>query len=362
MRQVLPIIMLLLSLTAATGFAQESGVNDIHAVLINGGMNKLMNHERYWNDCAFLYRTLRQTYHIPKRNITLLMSDGGGPGDDMMIDDANGFVSSPNDLDGDGIRDVYLAANMRNLVSVLNNLSRILTTSDHLFVFLIDHGGRDDGSSFLWLWNSEQLYDNVLAALLSLFNVGSMNIVAGQCYAGGFIDNLQGNGRVVTTACRDDELSWKCPDKAYDEFLYHWTCAIAGHDEQGIAVDADADGDGHVSMAEAYDYARSHDRRDETPLYSSTPVDLGERWTFDGVMSTGIDVAKRLNDKGERMMDKRGGVYDLTGKVVMQSPEELPSMPAKRGGAAKVLVSRRWQATGGRAAVGKRIMIVNPKR
>ena len=49
----------------------------VHAVIINGGMNKLMNHERYWNDCAFLYRTLREDLHFSKQDITLLMSDGG---------------------------------------------------------------------------------------------------------------------------------------------------------------------------------------------------------------------------------------------------------------------------------------------
>jgi hypothetical protein len=31
--------------------AQEA-TGRVHAVIINGGMNKLMNHERYWNDCG----------------------------------------------------------------------------------------------------------------------------------------------------------------------------------------------------------------------------------------------------------------------------------------------------------------------
>lgn len=43
----------------------------IFAVVLSGGHNKLTNYERYWNDCAFLYSTLRQTYRIPQQ-VTLL--------------------------------------------------------------------------------------------------------------------------------------------------------------------------------------------------------------------------------------------------------------------------------------------------
>ena len=301
----------------------------LHAVIVSGGMNKLMNHERYWNDCAFLYRTLRQDYHIPKRNITVLISDGGDPANDQMTINNNGFDSSSTDLDGDGERDVFLAATMKNLVSVLTSLSSSLTTDDHLFLFLIDHGGSDDGEhdSYLWLWNSEKLYDTVLAMLLDQFNVGSINILAGQCYSGGFIDNLSANGRIVTTACRGDELSWMCPDKNYDEFIYHWTCAIAGHDETGNAVRADNNSDGRVSMAEAFAYASSHDRRDETPQYCSIPDDLGERWTFGGVLPTGIAEIKYGREKSGY------SVYDLGGRAVattmMQSLEASPTMGIK---------------------------------
>ena len=42
---------------AADTVAQEAG--ELYAVLLSGGRNRLTNHERYWNDCAFLYRTLR---------------------------------------------------------------------------------------------------------------------------------------------------------------------------------------------------------------------------------------------------------------------------------------------------------------
>ena len=288
----------------------QAAEGHIHAVIVSGGMNRLMNHERYWNDCAFLYRTLRQDYHMAKEDIIVLMSDGGDPANDQMTASNNGLASSNPDLDGDGIRDVFLAATMQNLVSVMSALSLQLTKDDHLFLFLIDHGDSDDkqGESYLWLWNNEKLNDTVLALLLEQFDVGSMNIVAGQCYSGGFIDNLSEQGRVIATACKENELSWMCPDKNYDEFIYHWTCAIAGHDEKGGMIDADANGDGRVSMAEAFHYARIRDRRDETPQYCSLPFDLGDRWTFSGVLPTGVMDVERETTNNNR------SVYDLQGR------------------------------------------------
>jgi len=262
--------------------AQNSGQEHLYAVLINGGRNKLTNHERYWNDCSFLYRTLSQTYRVPKRNIIVLMSDGGDPEEDMLKADARGFASSSVDLDGDGWDDVDYPATEQALAFVFLTLSKQLTTDDHLFVFIVDHGGSKDreNDSYIWLWNDQQLSDKHLSLLLNQFDIGSFNILMGQCYSGGFMDDLTREGRIMTTACSGSEQSWTNPDKPYDEFVYHWTCAINGADETGQPVDADTNGDGEVSMAEAFEYARSHDRVNETPQYVSLPEELGEKWTF----------------------------------------------------------------------------------
>ena len=198
-------------------------------------------------------------------------------------------------------------------MSVLSSLSHYLTTADHLFLFFIDHGDRDnDGNPFLWLWNNERLSNTTLALMLGQFSVASINIVAGQCYSGGFVANLEAPGRIVTTACQADELSWICPDREYDEFVYHWTCAIAGHDEQGTAVSADANSDGRVSMEEAFLYARRHDRRPETPFYSSTPIALGQRWTFSGMLPEHYDDIATTRCDDEKAA---GTTFDLLGRT-----------------------------------------------
>ena len=275
-------------------------------------MNKLMNHERYWNDCAFLYRTLRQDCRFARQDITLLISDGGEPERDMLLADGSGFATSPADLDDDGERDVWLPATIAQIESSLNELAAQLTTNDHLFVFLMDHGGRDDNQqSYAWVWGGERLYDTRLAQLLDNFHVASTGIVVGMCYSGGFIEELQADNRVIVASCADNEQSWACRDKPYDEFVYHWTCAIAGHDPDGNAVSADTDGDGYVTMSEAFSYARQHDRREETPQYSSTPLALGEQWSLSKHLGNGISESW-VESKEER--DYK--YYDLLGRAV----------------------------------------------
>ena len=113
----------------------QAAEGHIHAVIVSGGMNRLMNHERYWNDCAFLYRTLRQTYNVPKRNITVLMSDGSDPEKDMLRADGLGFLSSPMDLDGDGQWDVAQAATRQTVSRTFMQLSNQLTADDSLLLF-----------------------------------------------------------------------------------------------------------------------------------------------------------------------------------------------------------------------------------
>ena len=286
MRRLLLIIGVIV-LLSANGYAQEADADHLYAILVNGGRNRLTNHERYWNDCAFLYRTLRQTFHVPKRQITVLMSDGGAAYEDMLQADGRGFCSSPVDLDGDGQTDVDYPATRQILMSVLFNMSRRLGADDHLFLYFIDHGGSDDDSedSYLWLWDDEKLSDYSLATLLNMLRVGTINILMGQCYSGGFVSDLMREGRIIATACSGDEQSWACPDRPYDEFVYHWTCAINGADETGNPVDADTNGDGAVSMQEAFLYAQAHDRLHETPQYASWPEQLGEQWTFPHALS-----------------------------------------------------------------------------
>ena len=299
-----------LLLLALLGWATVVLAGETYAVIISGGRSKMYNHERYWNDCAFVYRTLRQDYQLPKDRITLLMGDGDNPANDMLLDGATGFASSLVDLDDDGQPDLTLAATRRNLDDTFRGLAARLTASDRLFLFITNHGERDsEGRVHLWLWGSEQLTPQELASMVGLCRPATMCILLGQCYAGAFAAPLQGEGRIVIAACGVQQMSWSCKERPYDEFVYHWTCAIARHDEQGRPIDADTDGDGCVSMQEAFDYACQHDRRPETPSLTALPASLAGSWSL-GRVETETGISLPSIPTNQPVYDLQGRRYD----------------------------------------------------
>lgn len=283
-----------------TNDIQQQSANHTQAIILSGGYNMANNYQRYWNDCSFIYQTLTKRYCIPKENISVLMSDGTDPAPDMRITNTYRYKSQPLDLDGDGLDDIQYAATRENVQAVLNGLLPKMNEDDHLFIFVIDHGGanNDYTTSNIWLWNEEALYDYELAQWLKPFTDKSVtvNAVLGQCFSGGFIDDLTDVGCVVATACEHDKSSWACTDIPYDEFVYHWTSAINGQDAFGISVNADDDGDGIISMAEAFTFAQNKDRKNENPLFISTPTSLGETLAFNNIPYTNLCIRDNYDD------------------------------------------------------------------
>ena len=163
-----------------------------------------------------------------------------------------------------------------------------LKEDDHLFLFVIDHGGTTDYNthSYICLWNNESLFDHELATLLNPFTQKyvNVNVVLGQCFSGGFIDDLSKIGCVVASASTGNESSWGCADIPYDEFVYQWTSAINGANHKGIKIYPDTDNNGRITMEEAFTYAKDHDRcNDEHPQYISTPLSVGEDLAFNNL-------------------------------------------------------------------------------
>jgi hypothetical protein len=243
------------------------------ALIISGGADQSNNHIRYWNDCAFIYRALVQYYGYADDHIRVCISDGTNPA----IDRSDG-TNSPADLDGDGDADIEYPATLAYVGQVFNELATTLTSSDQLFIFTTDHGGQQSGHDcYLNLWNLEELRDDQMAVYVAALPCASIICTFEQCFSGGMIDDLLGDGRVIATAANWDELSWAMgPDYIYDTFVYHWTSAVSWATPGGTPVDADTNNDGIVSMHEAFLYAQANDYDDETPQYSSTPTGLGD--------------------------------------------------------------------------------------
>lgn len=246
-----------------------------YAVILNGGMSPTSNKEHYWNDCSFIYKTLRNRYEVPKANIKVIMSDGTDEGADMDPIVGNEYISSPLDLDGDGQPDIEYAATKENLQLVLGELAQKLTDNDHLLLFVTDHGGIDktrNNKTYMYLWNNVKLYPEELAAYLEPINAGFVSIVMGQCYSGGFIDALKKTNRIIATASSATEMSFRSTTVPFNEFLYHWTSALNGYDAFGNEVD----GGEALPIVDAQLYAAKHDfyanngtkRAKETPQIS----------------------------------------------------------------------------------------------
>jgi hypothetical protein len=237
-----------------------------YAVLVSGGWDAAHNYGRYWNDLAFIYKALKQKYNYTDAQIFVLY--------------ANGTHSPNGDLDGDGTNDIDYAATKANLTTVMNTVKNFIETEGEFFFYSTNHGGQEvenTHEAVLYLW-AEWIRDDEFAILTKDIKCNNAFYVMEQCYSGGMMDDILTaqtypctNPKVcVMTAANHNEPSWACDTEgSYDEYVYHWTSAIFGKTPTGAVVNADANGDGRVSMAEAHDYAKNHDSRNEHPLIGS---------------------------------------------------------------------------------------------
>ncbi|MGI5914533.1 MAG: C13 family peptidase, partial [Bacteroidales bacterium] len=272
------------------------------AVIINGGISDYFNHQRYWNHISFIYSTLIHEYGYQKSHVFVLCSDGTNPGIDRHLING-GFDSSPLDLDGDGLADIQYSATKSNIGTVFDILSDSLDVNDNLFIYTTDHGGQINGQDvFLYLWG-DTIGDDLFATEVNKVNAGKINTCMVQCHSGGFIDNLQATNRVIATACRYDESAYAMNDLQYSEFTYYWISAVAGKTPTGTTTYADTDGDGFVSMSEAFNYAEFNDTQSETPQYNSTPISLGNNLSLIGMITRII---------GPSILCSSGGSYSIS--------------------------------------------------
>lgn len=261
---------------------EQAIANSTYALIINGGINKMSNHRRYWNDCAFIYELLSGKSGIPKSQIFPLMADGADPAPDTRNQNGT-FISQSLDLNYDGQPEIQLSASKANIQNTLQSILPDIGQDDHLLIFVVNGGGTVDSitESYINLWGTEKMYDYELAQLLTPFTAKKVNVsvVLGQSFAGGFIDNLASVGCVVCAACDVNESSSAISSGSYDEFLYHWGSAMFGRFPNmafNNSVNANTNGDGFVSMWEAYNYALDNSGPDVLPQFRSSPAYIGE--------------------------------------------------------------------------------------
>jgi hypothetical protein len=133
----------------------------------------------------------------------------------------------------------------------------------------------DDGDMNDWvsidekicLYWAPSLRDDEMATYLSAINAGRIVIVMLPCFSGGFIEDLSAPNRVILTATVEELSSWG------NRFLRRFTAALHWADINGNPVNADSDGNGYISMLEAFNYAAEND--DTPPQYDDNGDGIG---------------------------------------------------------------------------------------
>ncbi|MDH4241015.1 MAG: hypothetical protein OEW48_15760, partial [Phycisphaerae bacterium] len=105
------------------------------------------------------------------------------------------------------------------------------------------------------------LYDDDMAELVNLLSAARITIVAEPCFSGGIVEDLTSPNRVICTATIEESVSWG------NTFIRGFVAALHWQNEYGSHVDADKNGNGYVSMLEAFNYAAGNDYLSEIPQY-----------------------------------------------------------------------------------------------
>ena len=293
-------------------------------VLISGGATPARNGIRFWSDTAMFYSTLRLKYGVPKNHIYVFMSDGNSTGADANLGSESSpvLVDSPKDLDGDGVSDITLHASRDSIDEGGNlydgiwgyfndkffpDLRSKLTVNDQLFIFVTSHGGAlvdssgnpQAGMATISLFDNDYFTNEELQDWIGGFSC-PVAVALQTCWAGGFVSTLTATAnRVVATSSGIEETSLGLTGggswvggvtgkvNCYNFWAHPFIAALRGYFtmpwsstggypwDDYASGNADSNGDGRVSILEAFNYAKATDTSGENPTYGENPSGLG---------------------------------------------------------------------------------------
>jgi len=193
-----------------------------------------------------------------------------------------------------------LSATVANVQQIFTDLSSgangrpQVTNQDLLFVYTFDHGSDQDAAgnsiSVLCLNDANMRADDFATAVNQVayaYRIFCMQ----QCFSGGFISHLQDDRTVILTAASSTEVAHPTDTESetiasapgvnvqypHGEFDWYLFAALDGQTLDGVAVNADADTNGYLTMHEVFNYIAGIDSRPETPQYDGGTSRLGDR-------------------------------------------------------------------------------------
>jgi len=193
-----------------------------------------------------------------------------------------------------------LSATRANVQAIFSDLANgtngrpQLTDDDLLFVWTFDHGSQipiSPGSatliSTLGLRGGDMRADDFAAAINAVphaFRIVCMQ----QCRSGGFIPHLASDRTVILTAAQANRNAHPTDNAAeretiggqiypHGEFNFYLLAALNSQDLLGNAANADANGNGFITMREVFDYIITHESDSATPQYDDGSRHLGDR-------------------------------------------------------------------------------------
>jgi len=246
---------LLAVLTLVSLGAGPAGAKN-YAVLISAGQTtsdgSVYNSE-YWYDLVLTYR---------------MLVDQGYDHDDIFVlyGDGQDFPSQrPCYQNPYPVDIVDLPNDGAHVEAVFDSLAGLVTDDDVLYVWWMGHGSREwwVGGFHLKLLienTGETLWDVILASHIDQVEDYRLRVCSFMtCFSGGIIDDLEGAKSVVITSSTFEQPSASdllC-DTWHAELNYFEAGAFHGESPCGLCgpVDADGDGNGWISVGEAYEYA-----------------------------------------------------------------------------------------------------------
>ena len=271
--------------------------NGRYAVLISRYKSSDGEYIAFWNDLRIFHDILVDRGYMDDNtpgfnpstdHIGLLFGDGND-----IKDDFNVKYGTP-----EGVTITDYSATKSNIKKVFQKLSQVMTDRDMLFVLTFDHGKSGQGHSYLSVQDGEIRDDDFANNYVGLIqHYYRRYFIMQQCFGGGFIDDLKNSRTVILTATKDDQIAHSCDSDEeneysqkwhqwyHAEFLFYLISALKGETPTGKAVNADRDGNGYISLKEAFEYAYSWDSwNPDGDHYPADPLNPGE-----GIMSHDTD-------------------------------------------------------------------------